>query len=153
MSEPNDFVTSITAFLVPGAQQAGFSSPLWIPRTPEETLAVLRGNPFDLLVYCTAGHGVNMTVTVAPVGGAKRAWNPSDELGLIWLSRALGLPAWESRRYGSSAEREAHIQELSRRLPEFVSAARARGEVLWSEARELVRASARQGTHSGWSAA
>ena len=152
MSEPNDFVTSVTAFLVPGAQQAGFSSPLWIPRGPEETLAVFRGKPFDLLVYCAAGHGVNMTVTVAPESNASRSWNPSDELGLIWLCRALGLPAWESRRYGSSAERDAHIQELARRLLEFVSTARARGGALWPEV-ELARASARQGAHSGWSAA
>jgi hypothetical protein len=146
MSEPNDFVASITAFLVPEAQRVGFSDPIWIPRGREEMLAIFRGNPFDLLVYCAAGHGVNMSVTVAPTSGAKRNWNPSDELGLGWLSRALGLVPWKSERYRSSAERETDIQELARRLSEFVSAASARGDTLWSDIRESVRASHRQGT-------
>ena len=153
MSDPSDFISSVKGFLAPGAVEAGFSTPLWVPRAPEEALAIYRGSPFDLLVYCAGGHGVNMTVTVTPEGNAKPNWNPCDEIGLGWFSQALGLAPWISPRYGSSAEREAHIQELCRRLPEFVSAARPRGAALWSEVRELVRSSARPGANGGWSAA
>ncbi len=144
MSEPRDFVTSLDTFLVAGAREIGFVGPLWIPRHREEMLAIFRGTPFDLLVYCAAGHGVNMTVTVAPESNANRGWNSNDEVGLGWPAQALTLPPWRSPRYGSSSELDTHIQELARRLPEFVAAARARGTALWSDVRECVRIGRRQ---------
>jgi hypothetical protein len=139
MSDPQDFIASVNKFLVPVAVGQGLSQPTWIPRDSGEVLALFKGTPFDLLVYCAAGHGVNMTVTVASEAAG---WNPSSELGFGWLCGSLNLSPWSARRYATSSDRESDIQELSRRLPEVTSAARARGAAVWVELREHFRAKA-----------
>lgn len=137
MSDPQDFVASVNRVLVPVAVGQGLSQPAWIPREPGEALALFKGAPFNLLVYCAGGHGVNMTATVAPEA---KGWNPSGELGFTWLCGSLNLQPWPDMRYSTSSERESDIQELSRRLPEAISAARARGPTMWAELREYFRA-------------
>ena len=139
MSDPQDFILSINRFLVPVAVREGLSNPTWIPRGSGEVLALHKGTPFDLLVYCAAGHGVNMTVTVASEASG---WNPSSELGLGWLCGSLNLAPWTARRYATSLEGDSDVQELARRLPEVISAARARGSTMWVELREHFRANA-----------
>jgi hypothetical protein len=92
----------------------------------------LRGEPFNLHVYLAAGHGINMTVCVAPQFSG--AWNPPGELGLTWLCRFLRVPDWDgARRYASYDERDAHLRLLAQRLPELVAAAKAQGASLWRE--------------------
>jgi hypothetical protein len=140
VSDSQDFITSVNRFLAPVAVAQGLSQPAWIPREPGEVLALFKGAPFNLLVYCAGGHGVNMTVTVAPEANG---WNPSSELGFSWLCRSLHLQPWLAQRYATSSDRESDIQELSRRLPEVMSAAVARGSTMWAELREYSRANAR----------
>ena len=132
----NGFVASIKTHLVPAALQQGFAEPNWIPGVADEVLCVMRGSPFDLLVYRALGHGINMTVTVAESSAS--AWNPEGELGLKWLCDLLGVAEWHGQRYGTLAERNAHIQELSGRLPELVSASRAYGPALWPDLRSTL---------------
>jgi hypothetical protein len=144
MSDLGDFRSSVARHLTPVATTQGLRGPTWIPRGENEALCLFSGSPFDLLIYDAGGHGVNMTVTIAPDSGG--VWNPSDELGLDRLCRLLGLPNWDgSRRYGSSVERDAHIVELSQLLPSLLEAARAHGEELWSalQRQQAVRAEAR----------
>lgn len=123
------FVSGVSRLVVPVAEELGLQS-TWLPRHSDETLCALFDDSICLLVYLAMGHGINLTVCVAPT--FDNIWYPPSERGLSWLTKYLGLAPWDnSRRYASYDGRDEYLLLLARLLPELVAAIRSEGTGFW----------------------